>query len=51
MLWALAEAEMGTVTEDTKRYFRELRFKVAKILRYLVEDLPEPDIDGDGNRD
>lgn len=45
LLWALTEAEYGTINEATKTHFEELRFEVSRILRKLVEDLPEPDLD------
>lgn len=45
LLWALTEAELGTINEETKDHFEELRFEVSRILRKLVEDLPEPDLD------
>jgi hypothetical protein len=44
LLWALCEAELGTVNENTKGYFGELRYEVSKILRQLVAELPEPDL-------
>lgn len=44
LLWALAEAELGTISEATRKHFSELRFEVSRILRALVEDLPEPDL-------
>jgi hypothetical protein len=44
LLWALSEAELGTVNEATKTHFRELRYEVSRILRKLVEDLPEPNL-------
>lgn len=44
LLWALAEAELGATTDATKKHFKELRYEVAKLLRELVEDLPEPDM-------
>ena len=47
LLWALCAAEMGTTTEATKRLFSELRFEVSRLLRRLVEDLPEPVMDVD----
>lgn len=43
LLWALCEAELGTVNQATKQYFAELRFEVSRLLRRLVEDLPEPE--------
>lgn len=44
LLWALAEAELSTINEATKRHFEELRYEVSRILRRLVEDLPEPEL-------
>ncbi len=43
LLWALCEAELGTVNQHTKQHFSELRFEVSRLLRRLVEDLPEPE--------
>lgn len=45
LLWAMAEAELGTISETTKKHFIELRFEVSRILRALVVDLPAPDMD------
>ncbi len=45
LLWALIEAELGTINEATKTHFEELRFEVSRLLRKLVEDLPEPDLE------
>jgi len=47
LLWALSEAELGTINEVTKNHFTELRYEVSRILRKLVQDLPEPDISED----
>jgi hypothetical protein len=47
LLWALCAAELGTVNEASKRHFSELRFEVSRLLRALVADLPEPDVDAD----
>lgn len=44
LLWALVEAELGTINEATKTHFEELRFEVSRLLRKLVEDLPEPEL-------
>ncbi|NTV92115.1 MAG: ATP-binding protein [Chlorobiaceae bacterium] len=45
LLWALVEAELGTINEATKNHFEELRFEVSRLLRKLVEDLPEPELE------
>lgn len=44
LLWALVEAEFGTISERTKTHMQELRFEVSRLLRKLVEDLPEPEM-------
>jgi len=44
LMWAIAEAEIGATTDNTKKHFRELRFEISRLLRELVEDLPEPDM-------
>ncbi len=41
LLWALCEAEFSTLSESTKNQFKELRYEVSKILRNLVDELPE----------
>jgi hypothetical protein len=47
LLWALVEAELGTVSEKTKNHLQELRFEVSRLLRKLVEDLPEPETEAE----
>jgi hypothetical protein len=47
LLWALVEAELGATAEGTQKHFRELRYEVSRILRALVEDMPEPDLGDD----
>ena len=42
LLWALGISELMAVNEATKGHFQELRYEVSKILRKLVEHLPEP---------
>lgn len=42
LLWALCEAELGTINENTKTHFSELRYEVSRLLRKLVDDLPDP---------
>ena len=49
LLWALCAAELGTVNEATKRHSGELRYEVSRLLRRLVDDLPEPDLESDDN--
>lgn len=44
LMWALCAAELGTVSDQTKRHFEELRYEVSRLLRRLVEDLPDPDL-------
>jgi hypothetical protein len=45
LLWGLCMAELSTISDETARHFEEVRFEVSRILRRLVEDLPEPDMD------
>ena len=51
LLWALAEAELGTINEKTQEHFRDMRYEVSRILRKLVEDLPEPKVDDTDGRE
>jgi hypothetical protein len=44
LLWSICAAEMATISDTTKNHFRELRYEVSRVLRLLVEDLPEPDV-------
>src|SRR5579862_5518279 len=44
LLWALSEAEIGATTDTTRKHFKELRFEIARLLRNLVDDLPDPDM-------
>lgn len=41
LFWALVVAEYSTIDATTINYFREMRFEISKILRTLVESLPE----------
>lgn len=45
LLWALCMAELSTVSDATAKHFEEMRFEVSRILRKLVEDLPEPELE------
>jgi len=42
LIWGLCAAELGNVNESNKRNFEEMRYEVSRILRRLVEDLPDP---------
>lgn len=44
LLWGLCMAELSTISDSTARHFEEMRFEVSRILRRLVEDLPEPEL-------
>ena len=41
LLWALCAAELGCISDDTKRKFEEMRYEVSRLLRQLVEDMPD----------
>jgi hypothetical protein len=45
LLWGLCIAELSTISDTTAQHFEEMRFEVSRILRKLVEDLPEPDLE------
>lgn len=47
LLWALAEAEHGTYNEETKEHYEDMRIQVSRILKKLVADLPDPDLEDD----
>lgn len=41
VFWALANCEIATISEKSKRNIEELRFLVSKDLRILAEELPD----------
>ena len=43
LLWALCVAELSTTTDKTEEAFKDMRYEVTRILRKLVESLPEPE--------
>lgn len=44
LLWSLAEAELSTFNDETKEQYEEMRMKVSRSLRKLVNDLPDPEV-------
>ncbi|MBS0580638.1 MAG: ATP-binding protein [Proteobacteria bacterium] len=42
LMWALCVAEINNVSEANKRNFEEMRYEVSRVLRKLVDDLPDP---------
>lgn len=49
LLWALCVAELSATTDKTAENFSDMRFEVSRILRKLVESLPEPVTDSDAD--
>lgn len=49
LLWALAVAELSATTDKTAESFKDMRFEVSRILRKLVESLPEPDVNNEAD--
>jgi len=49
LLWALCVAELGTVSPATQQHFGDLRYEVGRILRRLVDSLPEPALPDDAD--
>lgn len=45
LLWSLGEAELSATFEPTRQHFESLRFEVSRLLRILVKDLPDPEIE------
>ncbi|WP_157130740.1 ATP-binding protein [Halobacillus mangrovi] len=44
LLWACSQAELWTISDVTKRNLKELRYETSRLLRQLVEDLPDPEL-------
>ncbi len=44
LLWALAEAENSTCSQTSIENYEDMRFTVSKILKRLVADLPDPEV-------
>ena len=51
LLWALCVAEYSATTDKTAEVFTDMRYEVSRILRKLVENLPEPEVGADTNND
>ena len=49
LMWALAVAELSTVEDSTASVFQDMRYEVSRILSKLVETLPEPEVDLNGD--
>ena len=47
LLWALAEAELSTFSEETREQYEDMRIQVSRCLKKLVADLPEPEMKDD----
>lgn len=47
LLWALCVAELSATTDKTADAFTDMRYEVTRILRKLVESLPDPEVDED----
>ncbi len=47
LLWALGAAELSSTSPSTQRHFEEMRYELSRILRKLVEDLPDPEFNDD----
>jgi len=47
LLWSLCVSELSTISDATASHFEEMRFEVSRLLRKLVEDLPDPELDED----
>lgn len=45
LLWALAEAELSTFNNETRAQYEDMRIQVSRVLKRLITDLPDPEID------
>lgn len=45
LLWALAEAELSTFNNETRAQYEDMRVHVSRVLKKLIADLPDPEID------
>lgn len=43
LLWSLAESELSTVDDKCKEQYEDMRFQTSKILKKLLEEIPEND--------
>lgn len=43
LLWALSEAELSTMNDNTKEQYEDMRYEVSRNLKKLIVDLPEPE--------
>ena len=48
LFWSLAEAELGSFTQDSKEFFEDMRLGTSRNLSKLIADLPDPDISDEG---
>ena len=49
LLWALCLAELSATTDKTAESFSDMRYEVSRILRKLVESLPEPQVEAESD--
>ena len=47
LLWSLGEAELSTCNEEVLEHYEDMRIVVSRILKKLVNDLPDPDLPSD----
>lgn len=45
LLWALAEGELSSYSDEAKAFFSNLKYDASRAIANLVADLPEPDVD------
>ena len=45
LLWSFGEAELSTVNDKTKEQYEDMRYRVSKILKSLLEEIPDADED------
>lgn len=47
LMWGLAVAEFSSTSDKVQQDFEAMRYELSRVLRKLVESLPEPDLESD----
>jgi hypothetical protein len=45
LLWAIGEAELSTINREVAENYETLRFRTSEILKRLLRDLPDPEVE------
>ena len=45
LFWSLVKSELDNTSETVQKHFEDLRYECSRVLRRVVESIPEPDLD------